>query len=63
MQHLASRFAFARKSQHSTDTQDQTHAGEQHGEVIIGEKEEGLGGDERSNKSEALCRSEDLWLG
>lgn len=63
MQHLASTLASARKSQHRTDTQDQTHAGEKHGEIIIREKEEGIGGDERSNKTGAGCRSQDLWLG
>lgn len=42
MQHLASTSAFARKPQHKTDTQDQTHAGERHGELIIREKEKEL---------------------
>lgn len=41
-QHLASTSACARTSQRRSDTQDQTHAGEWHGEIIIGEKEEDL---------------------
>lgn len=63
MQHLASTAAFAKTSQLRTDTQDQTHAVEEHGEIIIREKEEGIGGDERSNKTAAWCCSQDLRLG
>lgn len=68
-QHFAIASASARKPRRETDTQDQTHAEDRHGELIIagGEKNEkrrkGTGGDERSYTTQVGCCSQDLWSG